>query len=113
MQTTTQIKLVPVVKTSMNPFSHETRDIEERHAKAEAEATTRFSKLDPMLQALINDVFEQAETERDIVALLDGSFNGNIVIGKDKSGNTYSWKGYPKIVDIAIAEYKSRLATAH
>jgi hypothetical protein len=112
MQTTTQTTL-PVVKTSMNPFSYETRDIEERHAEAEAKATTRFLKLDPIIQAFINNVFEQAETERDIVALLDGSFNGNIVIGKDKSGNTYSWKGYPKIVDIAIAEYKSRLATAH
>ncbi len=108
---TTQTKLVPVVQTSMNPFSHETRDIEERHAKAEAEATTRFSKLDPMLQALIEDVFAQAGSENNIVALLDGFFSGSIVIGKDKGGNAYSWKGYPKIVDIAIEEFKSRSVT--
>ncbi len=113
MQTTTQIKLVPVVQTSMNPFSHETRDIEERHAQAQAEATTPFSRLDPIIQALINDVFEQAVSERDIVALLDCFFSGSIITGTDKSGKAYSWKGYPKIVDIAISEYKSRLANAH
>lgn len=75
---------------------------------------SRFDRLPAEVKNQLEQWFIFSANERELVARIDRHFEGNEVIelGRDKK-TTFSWKGYSKIADIAVDEYRKRRMAHH
>lgn len=103
------------VTTTINPFASEeaTEQALATEFQKGTEKPSRFEMLPDEVKNFLEEVFDSATHEREVVYAIDTKFEGKTVTleSKKDKGFTFDHKGYSKIADYAVAEFKARQVT--
>ncbi|MBD3821463.1 MAG: hypothetical protein IE914_04290 [Thiotrichales bacterium] len=73
---------------------------------------SRFDRLPDAIKNQLNQWFIFSSNERELVSRIDRHFDG-VEHTEEVNGHKYIWKGYSKIADIAVEEYRKRAMAHH